>query len=294
MKHIGKLIFGIITTIIGILLILSNFNIISNLNFFETFKYVWPVGLILAGALIFFNHKILGSVILVITIVFGFVSMTIPDNLLINNALYEEYTEPYNNEKNVSYDLEFGATIFLLNKSSNDNLIEINSNTTLNKKINFNVYHKNNNTEIKMNENGNFGINDFVNLDEQTSKLEINLNSKPISNIDLSFGAVDGVIDLRELKVNKIQINSGASSSKIYFANYPTETYIDCGLSEYTFYFPKDIGVEIDVDGGLLDTDFKDFKKVNEHYYSPNFDPNKENIKIIINAGTSSFKGEYY
>ena len=111
--------------------------------------------------------------------------------------------------------------------------------------------------------------------------------------LDLDYGATDLNLDLTNLKVDSIDIDSGASSADIKFGEYPTKVTIDTGASSLDFKFPKDIGVKVHVEGGAISTDLDDFTKEDKDYLY-NYDEGKNNIEIIINAGASSIKGELY
>ena len=86
----------------------------------------------------------------------------------------------------------------------------------------------------------------------------------------------------------------GAASSEIKFSDYPTKVSIDTGASSVKMMYPKDTGVVVSVDSGLTSVILPEFIKKDGKYYSPGYDPSKENIEINIDAGASNIEGEFY
>ncbi len=293
MKNIGKLIFGIVILVLGLLLLIQNLGIVTSIPFADTLKIFWPIGIILAGVLILVKQRLLGTTILILSIVFGIVFTALPTNMEVGELKIENRDYPSENVSEVIYDISFGgANLNLTSSNDKTKLIEIKSETTIQKDLNFKVNEKNGITYVNIEEEGYFTFFDLFNLKDQVSNLDIKLNPDINTKLNLDYGAVDGVLDLRELNIEKLKINSGASSTQIYLGSYPTLIEIDTGASDIQFHFPEGIEIEIENNGGASSTQFSDFKKVGNKYYSPNFEDSEEKIIIKIDSGVSSITGE--
>ncbi len=295
MKHIGKLIFGIVISLFGLLLILENLNIITNLTFLENLSLFWPIGLILSGSLIFFKQRKSGFLILILSIIIGVFTMIVPTHLEVNELKVEEFVYPYSNQNNVYYDISIGGSkLTLKNIENSENLVKVNSQTTFSKRLDFEVNNKENITIVKIEENGHFELNELFLLDKQTSNLDIEINSKPNSTLNLNYGAVDGTLDLRNLNVKELIINSGASHTEVYLGDKPINIDISTGASQINFHFPNDIGIRVESDSGASSLNFQNFSKIGNKYFSEDFNSSKEFINIKVSSGVSSINGEFY
>lgn len=293
MKHIGKLIFGTVMVLIGILLLMENLNIVTNFAFIESIRLIWPLGLIIAGGLIFFKQKGTGTLLLIITIIFGIFATIVPTQIQVGELKIQEFNQVYNNEEFAVYDISLGGTKLILNKIEDEaNLINVRSKTTLPKELTFDVTKENGVTYVNINENGHIGFSHLFNLDKEISRVNISLNPNPKTKLKFNYGAIDGTLDLRELNIEELNIESGATDTEIYFGKYPTLVDISAGVSNINFYFPENISIEIESDGGVSSLTFKDFKKVGNKYYSPNFNEVENKILIKISSGVSTINGE--
>ncbi|GEM_PF-1706347 len=116
-------------------------------------------------------------------------------------------------------------------------------------------------------------------------------------NITIDSGAGYYQLDLRELMVNNLEINSGISDLKINFASYDTSVHLNSGASNIKLIFLENTGVEIRAEGALSYDDFLDYdlEQVEEDLFrSPNFAEadNQVRMHLISPASNISFEFE--
>ena len=69
-----------------------------------------------------------------------------------------------------------------------------------------------------------------------------------------------------------------------------THIDIEAGASDITVEIPKAMGCRIDASTGLSSNDFEGFTKVNNSYFSPDFEKATKKIFINISGGVSDFE----
>lgn len=281
MRQKTQLFLGIFFSLIGILFLLKTLNIFS-FEIWQGFITYWPVGLILAGIALIYRQKALSSAIIMVTIIFAifFVSGN-------TNTITEKYvkTIPFeNNMQQLDLNLDFGAGDFKI-KGGKGYLLNNIVNTSSGEP-DYNIDNDNGNVKLEIQRNDHHWTS--WNVHEEW---DISIDKIIPTEINLDYGAAKGEIDLRELNVNILEIDSGASDTTINFGSNPMDVKIDTGASKLKMYFPKDANVKIMIDGGALTTDFKGFEKKNGIYYSENF-VETNIIFIDIDAGASTIIAE--
>ena len=294
---LGKFLFGVFFILFGLIFLLINMGIIVNFTFFTGIDSVWPVLLIISGIFFVAKRRIWGSLFLVLSILILILSSLINN---VNFQYYDSYlSHEYGGEEELSVSFDFGAADFYLNSTMplKDSLFELNSTSTFVEEYAYDLDFRDNQANLNIFEKNSRDINVFnlfhFNGGEGGSDIDLLLNPNPDINLNLNYGAVDALIDLRELNITKLNIDSGATASVIYFGDKPLDVSVDTGASEFIFYFNPNIGVEVRIDGGVVDVNLEGFKKVGNKYYSNGFNSSNENIFIDIDAGVSSIEGEF-
>lgn len=113
----------------------------------------------------------------------------------------------------------------------------------------------------------------------------------PIS-IDLSGGANESRIDLRELRVSDLHLSSGASSTELYLpANAGhTRVRIETGAASVRVYVPTGVEAMIRSRSGLssVEIDPGRFPAWGDGFRSPGYDSAANRVDIDIQAGVGS------
>jgi len=167
-------------------------------------------------------------------------------------------------------------------------------------------YKKNNKTAvIDFKTKSNHSLNEiknFVSSKEFSSgsltadePMEILLNTDVVWDIDLDVGGINGEIDLSDLKVEEFELDGGAGNIKLVLGDkYPSRKVdIDAGAARFKIFVPKNSGVKIDVDGVMSSIDFigLDLEQKNKSLYiSPGYDKAEIKIEIDIDIGAGALE----
>lgn len=214
------------------------------------------------------------------------------DNARLKSNSYEYAMEDFIQKAN--FNLEGGAGSFTL-KGNTDKLFQADtrssvlgflSNTTINKLANTATVN------LKM-EEGNVKLNNG----ELSNKAQIELNEKPIWNIDLGLGAGKGDFDLSNYKVEGLKVSTGVADMNIRLGDKLERTHVDieAGVASIDLEIPRSAGCEINIDGALNLTSFDDLEKINDKLYrSPGFEKSSKKITVTFEGGLSKVKIRRY
>jgi hypothetical protein len=289
-RHAGRWLVGIIFIALGIIFLLKSFGMI-HISIWEGFKTFWPVGLILIGIALILKMRWLGFAFFIIIIVAG--SLFIAERInLSENMETREVIQDITLEseiKNADIEISYSAGEFSIEAGKSDTLIK-NMVKTADLKNPIMEYKKTETeADIKIKRAPGTRL-----WNSKEDSWNIELSPKIINSIKLDYGASNAEIDLRNLKIEQLEINTGASNTEITFGKYPTKTSIETGASSVVLKFPKDIGVIIKIKNGLAIKNFNRLKKEEGNYISDNYDLKKQNIEVEIEAGVSEITTEFY
>jgi len=162
----------------------------------------------------------------------------------------------------------------------------------------FDTYEYNNREVIKISQ-GNTKI-DITELDyDFENKLEVQLNKKTVWDIELNIGAATTILDLSDYKVRNLDLNTGATKTKIKLGNLykNTEVDVEMGAASIVFDIPESSGCKITGDMILVAKNLDGFvKKDNSqtYYVTRDFNQSDNKIHINVDGGVSSIKVKRY
>lgn len=147
----------------------------------------------------------------------------------------------------------------------------------------------------------------------------LKLNAAPTWELDLNIAAASADLDLSKFKIERLNIDAGASSVELRLGNLADklEVTVDAGAASLNIEVPKDVGCEIRHSDGLGSAEFEGFvpkdeasraetsdsseKKVyfkglmkGNAYRTENFDRSAKRIYINLDSGVSSVKVRRY
>jgi len=129
------------------------------------------------------------------------------------------------------------------------------------------------------------------------NNLEVSINREIPVSFEMSFGAAEADIDLREAKVTDINLKSGASSTILIVGDKEktVDIEIDSGASSTIVRVPKNSGVRLKLEGGIIDKNLADLTEKNsDTYESSDYSTSKNTVNITAKIGVASFKIERY
>jgi len=208
------------------------------------------------------------------------------------NGNYKYEMEDFIQKAN--FHLEGGAGSFTLNGNT-QKLFEANtkssivgflSNTSINK-LNHSAT-----VNLKM-EDGNVKIK----KGEISNQAKIQLNDRPIWNIDLGIGAGKGDFDFSNYKVEKLKVSTGVADMDIKMGDKVAISNIDieAGVASITLELPRSVGCEMHMDGALNSKNMDDLEKIGSgHYRSAGFESAEKKIIIHFEGGLTSVNIKRY
>jgi hypothetical protein len=321
-----RLFSGLVLVIIGVVFLLHNFHVID-FHWSNLFR-LWPVFLVIGGInLLLANTRAgwataLKVVVLVIGLGFvlfanshrrdesgsrfnfnfsddrdrdndvdtAFTDGDVTSNKGNNNVYQQLYTPDV---KTARLNISGGATSYVLNTTTND-LFKASTHETYG---NYALRTSKEDTVTVLDFDMKGKNRSFHWDSDRMNEARISLNTAPQWYINLRGGAAETKFDLTPFKIRSLNINGGATSSKIKLAaNMPiTEVSVSTGASEVEISIPKNAACDITVHSGLSSNDFEGFTKVNgSHYTTPGFEGSANKIYIHLKGGVSDFEVKRY
>ena len=120
----------------------------------------------------------------------------------------------------------------------------------------------------------------------------VNLNDNIPLELSMDTGACDAMIDLRELQVTDLNVNTGASSTTIHMPSQVdfTKAQIKSGAASMIVILPEHVAAHIQVEGALagVQIDTTRFERSGKVYRSANYATAEHKAEIKIDASVGS------
>lgn len=121
---------------------------------------------------------------------------------------------------------------------------------------------------------------------------QVDLTTATPLALTMKSGASDTYLDLSELMVKDLKIETGASSTEVLLpraAGY-TRVDIDSGAASVTLHVPENVAADIKVDGGLsgITVNRSRFPQNGNRYRSPDYDTAANKVEIDVDMGVGS------
>jgi hypothetical protein len=124
-----------------------------------------------------------------------------------------------------------------------------------------------------------------------SNKATISLNPNPVWDLKIDAGAAKIDFDLSPFKVDRVDIDGGASSVKIKLGDKHdnTDLTIETGVSSVTIEIPESVGCEVNASSFLTSKDLEGFdKKSDGVYQTEGFSSSAKKITVKLDAAISS------
>lgn len=300
--NIGRLIWGLILTAFGILLILVNFGY-ADLSVFSYIWRLWPLILVFIGLSVIgkggntFVNILIGIIALLI-IGAAITAVVNPErrgafNIREQSSSQEyTYTDDLTDEiKSAEILIQTGAGKLDIDGKS-DQLFSASVITSiLEPKYTKTLKDSVAQIELSSTSSRNFNFRGDNNW-------QVSLNKDLPTKLELNTGAMDAEIDLENSMVNNVDIKGGASSYQLRLSSRPDLSNIDLslGASSVKLELPKNIGIKITSESGLSSINFRNFSlnKSGNQYTSESYDSAPKKIDINLKTGASSIDISQY
>jgi len=299
----GRLFWGLLLITVGTLFLLASvFNV--NLNVGELYKF-WPVALILWGISVFVKHDLAKTIIaglagLVIGLIFY--SLVIKPYACIKESTdfdsCEEIKEvmldslnfPVPKESRViDFSIQGGASAFYVKEMPDTSHLYTIRGYNLTKQIDLtNEMGLDNYRVIVASKDRKI----IWPKEWKENRISLALNRNLSYNMKYEIGASKAELDLRNLKILNLDIETGASSFDLRLGEPVNDTLVvdlDAGASSIDIFLPKNIGGEIYSDMEVSSKSYNGFKKINIGYFqTENFKSQKKRIILRLAGGVTS------
>ncbi len=290
---------GIILIFIGGLFLLNTLDIIRYNIWNLLFSY-WPVFLIIIGINILFKSTKLWWVsplliivlLLVLFVPTGYMPSYIEKFRHDNRTQIRPSTERFESEHEYQDKYHYldvflsvdSGRIDIASLSDNNNLYELFYNYHQEEpNLNFDFDSENNRAQLNLNHVISFEIDqvDVIN----NSRLKF--HEDVLYNISIESGVGRYNLDLKDLNVEELSINTGISEIYISYNDFTNETTINSGASNIEFEFPEDIGIQIETRNITNKENFVEsgFIEIEENVFQNEAFEESENI-ISINLSS--------
>lgn len=301
-KNLG---FGVFLLSIGILWLLFNFDILDWSVLSSVFT-LWPLLLVMVGVnIIFRNNQIIKAVtwimFLAVVILFGYFNQGSGGWRQYSDE-WRQYAEKSVEEtgngnisvekeegiKNGKVKLDLGGVRLKVGSESTKLLDALVTNTETKHSIQYSNGGETADIRFYRNKTGVFSGEKF------NEDFRLNLNRDVVWDLDVKIGAANGTLDLSDLKVKDLDIDTGAVNLELVFgANIESsKVKLDSGASKISVSLPEEIGVKVKFDAGLSKNNFKElgWEKQGNYYTSPNYDQAAKKIDFDVDMGVGQFE----
>jgi len=301
---------GVVLVTIGILFVLRNMGII----YFSWYSILnlWPVFLIVLGVSLLPINGI-------VRIILGFLVITLSLIFISNTDYYDryQYFGPHNwrwwdNDEYSNYDND--ETYEWRDQELYEEYDDEINNAILKLDAIAGEFYISETTDylIKFNREGNFGkyylhadnvgsaVELKIDMDSYIesgprlkNQAEISLHTEPVWNIKVDAGAAKLDFDLSPYKIDKLDIDNGASAIKIRLGDKykKTNLIINSGAAATVIEVPQSSGCKVLTNTVLTSKSLDGFDKLeNGEYITDNFSTSDNTIVIEVDAAISSLK----
>lgn len=315
-----KFTWGLILLIVGTIILLSNLAIIN--FYWRSVFNMWPIILIVIGVNLLVPRRGIGNTISIIVTVGALVFLaywgTMPPKsnwwsfskgnrmgVLDNSRTSRnggvsqenfsfEYTRPV---RTAHLEIKGGAIAYEIDGTT-EKLFEAQTRSTVGRHRVDMVESEDSaarhvDINFLMTGNNNKGIS----LGQHENSAKIRLNTNPIWNVSLDFGAGAADFDLADFKIGELRIKGGASAVEVKLGA-PMESsavHVDAGVASVEIEIPKTAACRIITKSGLSSRNFQGFdKQTDGSYTTPGYENATAQYTIHLVGGLSAFEVKRY
>lgn len=284
---------GALLLIVGLFFLLRNLGIVIDIPWTHLIS-LWPIFIIIIGLRLIFPRgifAILAPLLLVLTLVFALISAPVYNGELVTRDF------PLT-ESNQIARLDLDIPIVNLDITSlpleNSNALQV-------------EFRENNISQITSFHGGSRSLftikgpagnspNRWI-KNNQTNPVLARLHSTITWDLHIEAGIARGIIDLRNVEWQNINIKSGIADLTLQFASlnsHDQHLEIEHGIGQVVLQIPPNLNLEIITEspGKLNNFEQLDFVRIGQRYLSPGFQENKPRITAKISGGISRIKAE--
>lgn len=259
----GKLFWGIILLLVGLLLLLSNLGIIA----VDIWSAIWAVLLIVMGLGILWS------------VVSG------------SGAQGEEALIPLEGASQARIRITHGAGRLRIGAGAEPEALV---KGTFSGGIDYQAQRRGNELDVEMSPPGLLAMITPWSWGREGLGWILNLNGSVPLSLAIETGASDARLDLSELQVTDLQLEAGASSVNVILPAHAgrTQAHIEAGAASVSVRIPSEVAARVRMKGGLasIEVDQSRFPRAGGVYQSPDYDTAQNKVDLEVEAGVGSLK----
>lgn len=279
---------GVIVILIGITILLLNFNILS-LDMFWGISKLWPLIFIVIGlSMLLKSVKYMGTILWLlffgVVIAYSFLNINDKTWMVGEDVVHEQFQENF-------ADFQVGQLDMMV-KTGSINVKGLEGSIldySIPTEYTAPVTSSNTSGELNLvfEESEKDGL-----FFSKNKKYDLNLPTSGYWSLDIESGVGEANLDLQNLKIRNLNLDVGVGACHVIFGeDTQGDCQIDVGVGEVTLTIPKNIGVKVYVDKGLGSVDVpKGYEKENGNYTSSNYKTAKYVLEIHVDVGVGSLK----
>lgn len=259
--HKGRMFWGIIIITAGILLLLDRLGLLA-VGFHAIF---WPLALIVLG-----------------------IFMLARPLFKRRGARSEAFSVPLENTSSAELKLSHGAGRLSLRATDMPGVLLEGS---FGGELSHEVCRDGANTLVKLSSDV-MAMPPFMELHERSWDIGV-ARRLPIK-LHLKGGASDNHLDLTDLKITELEIETGASSTQVRLpaAAGFTRAEVESGAASVIIHVPEGVAARIHTSGGLssIQINTQRFPRQDEHYQSPDYETAANRVEMHLEMGVGSIE----
>lgn len=302
----GRIFWGTLFIIIGILGVLSNF---FDVHFsWDALWKLWPLLLVFLGISVFLKDSkskwfvVAGIGLLAGVVIFSSVQKGCSSvDRIIQNHDDDTTAIVYEQKLSLSYDSSVSDALFTFEGGAGR--FEINDTTSA--FVHADIHSSLTGYILERRDDGSrphvyLGMeNGSVSWDgpRVKNRMAIALNPEPAWEMDIDAGAAKIDFDLRPYIVRKLTLETGAASTRVRLGSRADtcRVSVQTGVSSLTLFVPEDVGAVISTESALSSRHVVGFERApSGRFRSPNYETAAKKMFIDIESGLSSITIERY
>ena len=290
---VGRIFWALIIILIGFVLLGNNFGWF-NYSLENLWKF-WPVILILIGLSILTRRGILSSIIgiIIVLILIAGIVLSIVFGSTKTEVTTKSFSEPLDPAITLAkINVDAGAGNIILKAGETDLFSGTLESDFAGLKIDSSTSSTTKTVNLTLDTN-----NHWFFFGSHKNNLNLLVTKQIPVEMKFDVGAMDMDMDFSEIKLSKLEIDSGATTSEIKLGSLvdKAEFTLDTGASTTTLSLPKDLGAKLTLSSGASSKNLPDFKKIDDNtYQSENYDQATKKIDMTVKMGAATFNVEWY
>lgn len=289
-----KLLWGIILLSVGIMILLHNLQILT--FHWSVILKMWPLILIIIGVNLLLPRKGRGHLV---AVVFTIAAISFLGVYGLRQPAGDSF---YGDQVSHAYDLHTetaslrisgGAINYTMESPTDEHLFLATSQSRLGvHRLIFWEKGSHANLDFSMGEKGSIPFNN-----QDRNQVKLSLHTAPTWTIALAMGAGSADFDLRQHKIDRLTIESGAAAIKATFGDPLEKSHVkvDGGAVNVRLRIPKTAACRIIVNTAFSSRQFQGFVKSSDgSFITSGFDENQPHYEIQLTGGFSKFSVDRY